>query len=654
MRKLLCPSTSHWKQATDLSFKRLDKIKERYEKASKLVKSEPYDPKSWVCQANFFNTIGFGDLAVHSAYRARLLIEHAQGRKSSYPPFHIDPTPAGTKSGFNPTYDTLEVKVRDALFRREATYDKANINKDLNRWLKDAYEAMLQGLYLCDADWDAIGVVKEALIFFPGNELFLSEETKFKNRFLDGCDFLKARSITGKDLMIQSRTGWIFKRKFPWMSPDLFERKKALVERINKDFPSESCRVGQVKVAPREVEEERTYEQVYGPQPEQRDDAGNLGVFAARDIKAGECIMVDPSLAAVADMPYPDRVCDACCTHVVSRPGGPQEPFIHEAQVCKLECCSRERYCSEECRVKAKTGYHRRLCSRKFDDIFEVCGKDGEENFRFQSMLLTKMLAIILADPALNPKVLEGKPIGPKAKLSLVNHILRHPMIARMATSYTDDAIPNKFEPFTMTKDVDGPANILMRFGIDIFENPHFSPEIINTLLYRITNNAGNKHLDIPAWKASTDFLPNMYNMSSLNPNYLFLNHSCDPNAVWEFASNRKVTAWILVDGEPVLKEVGPGSSTVVVRASKNIKKDEEVRISYIPIADNSPQATAARQRLLEPWLVNGCGCEACAGLPEKEFVGEVDEIVRGIDRLHAEGQASSDAEANLDAAERD
>ena len=94
------------------------------------------------------------------------------------------------------------------------------------------------------------------------------------------------------------------------------------------------------------------------------------------------------------------------------------------------------------------------------------------------------------------------------------------------------------------------------------------------------------------------------------------INHSCKPNAYWQW--------------NPLLQRL-------TIHAMAEIPKDEEITISYIPATDHDTRQE--RQRKLDSWNFQ-CGCEACE--PEMPFGQNSDARRREMYNLQAKIDADN------------
>jgi hypothetical protein len=477
--------------------------------------------------------------------------------------------------------------------RLRGSYD-AILRDELQSIQCKAYLHILNGLIGCTAWWDGLTVATAALENFPRNADILEMRDNIKEGFLDRHNGLKAMAKNEKDLVVLSRTGKIYQKRYPWMDPELFIRTPGLVKAINRRYFKGNCEVRPVVFGPRK-EECPIREVIFGRT--QNKDVGPLGVFATRDIAEYEKIMVDTSITGTSEISSSkSEHCDAC--HAILCP-----PYMHPAKIIKPDCCNAVAYCSRGCYQRAQRGYHKVLCGKNFDWLYENQGVKGKKGAgsRWRSILFLRVVAVVLGD-------------FQKDKAFVGQHPLKHPLIARMAANYPP---PGKIEPdmaheWQYFENVVAPSKILLQLGINIFTDAKWTPEVIQTIYWRMENNAN---------MAVTSLTPSgkKINMVNLNQNYLFFNHSCEPNVSWHGAvpGGNVSVDWLKGMNGEILK---PGCSAVWCSAARDIKKGEELKISYIGDAlgkfpddgEGEVEDRKAKRAWLEKWMDGGCGCAVC------------------------------------------
>lgn len=464
----------------------------------------------------------------------------------------------------------------------------------------------------CGCFWDGVLVAKRALQLFPGDPDLLETRQWLKDGFTDRYDGLKKLGADSQDLVVRSRAGKLYQKSYPWMDKELFKRKSLLVREVNRNFGAGNCEVRPLVFGPASPPEQ------VGLRRLEHQDVGPLGVFAKRDIDEGDLVLVDQCITVTSDVPS-SRLehCDAC--HASLKP-----PFQDPSETIRPSCCKAVAFCSRVCYKAAAKGYHSVICGKDFNWLFQQSetGVSAGAGFKWSPRMFVRLIAIIIADRRVEIKA------GKKP-----THPLQHPLMARMTANYSP---PNKLHPdelhdWDYNGNIVAPTKILMMLGINIFTDPDFSQEVIQTIYWRMQNNANMSTVDLslstpkPQSQAvasasrrpsETDANKNNVHMICLNPSYLFFNHSCDPNVSWHGAGPDPLVGleWIMsYDGE-ILK---PGSSAVFCRAARDIKAGEELKISYVgdPKGEgdgNDGRGREAKRSGLKKWFEDGCGCELC------------------------------------------
>lgn len=286
-------------------------------------------------------------------------------------------------------------------------------------------------------------------------------------------------------------------------------------------------------------------------------------------------------------------------------------------------------FCGQTCHDGALAGYHRITCKKNFDWLYEnvVQGRPKKDKkmcagSKWTPILFLRLVAVVLAD-------IRSK-IGMKTRNAV--HPLQHPAIARMSSNYPPQ---NKVKPdvtyaWYYFENIVATTRIMMQLGVDIFSDPTWTPEVIQIMMWRMENNADMGKTQLPGKPIVT--------MININPTFLFMNHSCEPNVSWHGAvpsANVDISFLKGVNGEIL----NPGCSAVWCTAARDIKKGEELKVSYIgdPLGvgddETDPSKGREEKRLwLEKWFERGCGCRVC----EEENV-EIDRLEALQKRLERE-----------------
>ena len=551
----------------------------------------PYEPSLYLDYAQLLNKIGFTDIGAAAAHRALILIEGLLNRDR-----------------------VLYPKVRDTLIRRLQHTNRESfipnmINNEAQTLHLQAYRTCLDGLIGCACFWEGLTVAKKALELWPRDTDLMESRQLLKEGFTDRHNGLKDLGADTENLVVLSRNGKVYQKSYPWIPADLYKRKPALVREVNKSFGGGNCEVRPVVFG-----KPSTSPQI-GRSTKEHQDVGPLGMFATRDIKAAELVLVDQCITAVSNIPS-SRLehCDACHASL-------KEPFFSPSEIVKLSCCDEVAYCSRTCSVTAAHGYHSVLCGKNIDWLYDETGPEVScgAGYKWRKIMFLRIMAIIIADRRVQIDKGE-KPVHP----------LQHHVVARMAANYgsSDKLYPNMPMDWQYNENIVAPTKILMILGINIFTDPHFSQEVIQTIYWRMENNANMSIVDLsspqtqnstPGPKAPDSTNKNGIFMICLNPQYLFFNHSCEPNISWHGAIPNPYVGleWITGYNGEIMK---PGSSTVFCRAFRDIKAGEELNISYV----GDPKGVGVeedeiygvnregKRGWLKKWFEGGCGCEMC------------------------------------------
>ncbi|KAK6581905.1 hypothetical protein PZA11_005602 [Diplocarpon coronariae] len=527
----------------------------------------PYDPTRYIELGLVDVKLGFSDIAAGNAHRALVLIEAALNPDTEF---------SGIRS-----------HVHEFFRFKFSGYSALAVSDELSHIRRDAYRVLLSGLVGSAAFWDGLVVAREARKLYPDDIEIAELQVDLRDGFLDRVEMFKESGLQSEaekeDLIQRTRTGKIYQKKYPWMDQDLYSRTPATMREVNKNFPSRECQVKAVAFG--------------GAKPKvaaEGEDVGPLGIFASRDFAQDELILLDRSITGISDVPSSQQKhCDAC--H-----GSLMHPYLRQLPL-RLACCNNKAlFCSTECYRVATKGYHTALCGEDIDWVYgerATAGKVSGIGSRWKAVLFVRVVSIILAD---------------LRRSKSTQHPLQHSLVARMAANYPPQGkipkICDNTHDWHYFENVIAPTKVLLQLGVDIFRDPTWTPEVIQTISWRVENNAS---------MATTNLAGAESRMISLNTNYLFLNHSCDPNLSWHGATpNGDVhISWLRGRDGEILQ---PGCSAVWCTASRNIKKGEELKISYVgnPMGDEGDKSIEGGRRgkraWLDKWFENGCGCRVC------------------------------------------
>jgi hypothetical protein len=498
-------------------------------------------------------------------------------------------------------------KVREVVGFRLSCSLSIIITEELQLGLIQGYKALLRGLLEMNAYWDGLKEAKAALKIFPGNEDLLFLERLVKEEFQMRATALQENKQPPEDKKQLSRVGRSFKRKYPWLEENLFIRSPSFLREIKKKFNSTNCEVRPLFVPNEEPytrKPQLSHRLVLKPSRQHlkgfptdiEANVGPLGVFAKHAIHKDEIILTDYNHTMVPVKP-PKKLqhCDACHALLIS-------PFLPDGELRRPPCCRNIAYCSVKCASIALNGYHKILCGKDFKWLYKSAASK-ELDPSFQPGALLRVLAIVVADLKANPNT----------KM----HPLQHPLLARLTAGYESDPLQAREQVWNYFSHVIAPTRILAQLGVDVFADPRWSAEVIHCIYWRILNNACRT-----SSCTVVDGRLEKVTLSGIGPGYVFFNHSCESSVAWMAGGSLEGAARIgaaAVAGSALGKRrrgseevetaeeaVRVGCNALLCIATREIKKGEEARISYLP---------PGKRQHLGRWFDGGkCICGVCDG----------------------------------------
>jgi hypothetical protein len=334
----------------------------------------------------------------------------------------------------------------------------------------EIYKLLEAALQACHCQWDAAEILDE-----PAVDLGPSWREDAVKRVAQLRELLKRKeeaaiTLGGTSFEVKDRVrdGGVLTVEYPWTIDRHLTRPPELVKLINVELQwaekEATCYLGQSTLS-----------------KDSKEDM--LGMFAAREARAGECILTDRTATGICSTPSSDS-CSNCYARL---------PDI----AVKTECCS-ESYCSAACLDLAMNTYHKAICGEDFAWLQEPARGLTHNASPLRPLLMLRLLAAC---------VQAGMDKSP----------LDHPLIARLKPLANKDHL----DVFTLNESIVTPIRILEQLGVDVFANHNFDTEILHSIWTRLANNKAG----------SPD--PRLGFVDEITPHIPLFNHSCEPNVEW-------------------------------------------------------------------------------------------------------------------------
>lgn len=539
----------------------------------------PYNPTCYADLAAVYNQLGFTDVASGNAYKAILLVECAL---SDSPTCY-------------PSLPHLREEVLKFMRAKHVTNSAAQIDDELNNARAYAYRELLFALMYSGAFWDGLVEAMKAKRLYPHDSQIVELMGELKAGYQERIELLASpkAKLNESEQKSFSKKGKIILIKYPWLDEKLFYRTPEMLRQVNKSLNTSSCEVRPVVFGSDSNKTKVSAENT---------DVGALGVFATRDIPKGQMVMVDRTLLSITSVPGSKKHhCEACQAFLLP-------PYFKPHEKVYPRCCRSVAYCSIECR-DAAAAFHSNLCRKTIDYLYADASvvnnlKNQSQGYLPPSLLLCRFIAVILP---------EIQRTG--------THPLQHNLAARLVANDSPANVPHEEKNsmnWLFKENVVAPTKFLLQIGVDIFRTRDWDPEVIQTLDWRIQNNANMgvssvyPEETIEFRQAKQNGIDNFLNTCSINSNYIFFNHSCLYNLYWNSSTECDNDVRDMIDMEGNI--LRPGNSAVRCFAKRDIKKGEELFISYVGDAGVGGSAEERKQASdsLNKWFKGGCGCDLC------------------------------------------
>lgn len=303
-------------------------------------------------------------------------------------------------------------------------------HRDPNSMSEDnlrTYDVLGQALYDCHCHWEAANFWEEVAKESSRSHAF-EKATALRKLLERKQEIAIPLDGTWQEQMNRIRDGYVTTVRYPWMQDYHFRRTQELVNDVNIQLEQDT------KQAPACLLGSSTLTT--------RDDV--LGMFAARDIQPGECILIDHTATGICS-----SVDHLSCSNCFSRIEGPP---------MRASCCSGTP-CSSTCLELSMNTCHKVLCGQDFTWLSQPAQGLQHNASPLRPLLMLRFLAACI-------------------QFSPESHPLDHPLLARLQSLTRN----NRVDVFTMKESVITPLRILQRLGVDIFVNLNFDTMITHTI----------------------------------------------------------------------------------------------------------------------------------------------------------------------------
>lgn len=282
----------------------------------------------------------------------------------------------------------------------------------------------------------------------------------------------KASKVISKNLYYwpEAEKGKFHPTLYPWVQEKHQIRTDELLDTLNREFADPANRGTDEKAC-------IVQRYAFGHGVGARDGADLLGVFATRDIRRGETILIDKSRTWVCPCYFPHAI------HPYKRADNNLEGCNGPGKNGNLSNLFGGSGCPEPLHPNSPSDD----VSKDMRWIRDRAGRRAAD-----TILKCRFMLCCIQDN--------------------IQHPLDHPLLARLTPTYRGD----KTRTFHLETDISILNAALQKFGIDIFANPNFDTWTFFILMSRLDNNS---------WSDP--------NTSCLNAMFAMFNHSCEPNVRW-------------------------------------------------------------------------------------------------------------------------
>ncbi|EEA21306.1 hypothetical protein TMatcc_009292 [Talaromyces marneffei ATCC 18224] len=438
---------------------------------------DPHNPQIYLDRAKLYAKLGFYDLAAADAYRALTLLECA-----------IEP-------------DSAEYVAQ----RRVDTTDDGDDEEEFVEITESEYESMIGETYLILVQsLVQCGCLRDAFEFRGrAIEHLSSLDANFKEIISQLQNMDKGLDIPAEKMATLPGQGYARRVLYPWNEHEPDRKAPETLDLLNKRLETVAPNLEVKAVALPALHGESNIEK-------EGEVSIQLGLFAKRDIQAGEIILRESSLLTATNRLH-DDLCDACNGPLPDLSVPTEKERGERAVACAS--CDDIIFCSQKCHDEAQETYHGAICGQEGLDSIGKDVADPKDKADYLYFLLLGRAIAMAATQDMHPLEM------PEIKYIWGDFHDYHPD--------ADNESKEEYSlPFSFQLNILQPTRLLEEMGLDPFTTlARYDTWILNTLYAKFRGTASGR---LSTWDGGPE-------VCAVHPLWCLANHSCDPNVRWEW-----------------------------------------------------------------------------------------------------------------------
>lgn len=406
---------------------------------------DPHNPQIYLDRAKLYAKLGFYDLAAADAYRALTLLECA-----------IEP-------------DSAEYVAQ----RRVDTTDDGDDEEEFVEITESEYESMIGETYLILVQsLVQCGCLRDAFEFRGrAIEHLSSLDANFKEIISQLQNMDKGLDIPAEKMATLPGQGYARRVLYPWNEHEPDRKAPETLDLLNKRLETVAPNLEVKAVALPALHGESNIEK-------EGEVSIQLGLFAKRDIQAGEIILRESSLLTATNRLH-DDLCDACNGPLPDLSVPTEKERGERAVACAS--CDDIIFCSQKCHDEAQETYHGAICGQEGLDSIGKDVADPKDKADYLYFLLLGRAIAMAATQDMHPLEM------PEIKYIWGDFHDYHPD--------ADNESKEEYSlPFSFQLNILQPTRLLEEMGLDPFTTlARYDTWILNTLYAKFRGTASGR-----------------------------------------------------------------------------------------------------------------------------------------------------------------